>query len=277
MVEGNQNTLEKVITVLPIIQGVFDHEIGVCMSDMHNVLLYSPAKDLDFHTKINSPLKPGSAIYRLIKERLPYLTARMDKKLHGVPYQVRVGAIYNQQKEMIGAVAITQSTDRYETLKEVAGHLLNNISTLASTAEEVTAQSQEITSVAQTLAQVAKEAQEQVAETHSVISFIKEIAGQTNLLGLNAAIEAARVGEQGRGFGVVAEEIRKLAANSTESVAKITLIISKIQTGSTMTYGQIGQVEEGIGQVAQAISYLAGATQELRSLAHLLDEKADQL
>ncbi|HWR05965.1 methyl-accepting chemotaxis protein [Sporomusa sp.] len=277
MVEENQNILEKVIAVLPILQRVFDHEIGVCLSDMHDILMYSPAKDLNFHTKINSPLKPGSAIYRLVNERLPYLTARMDKKLHGVQYQVRVGAIYNKRQEIIGAVAITQSTDHYETLKEMAGQLLNNISTLASTAEEVTAQSEEITSVAQTLAQVAKESQEQVAETYRVISFIKEIAGQTNLLGLNAAIEAARVGEQGRGFGVVAEEIRKLAANSTESIAKITLTISKIQTGSAMTYNQIGQVEEGICQVSEAIAHLAGATQELRSMAHLLDEKADQL
>ena len=108
------------------------------------------------------------------------------------------------------------------------------------------------------------------------MGFIREIAGQTNLLGLNAAIEAARVGEQGRGFGVVAEEIRKLATNSTQSIAKINEIIAAIQSGSTATATQIAQVEEGISQVAAATSHMAGAMQELRAMAHLLDEKAEQ-
>jgi methyl-accepting chemotaxis protein len=187
-----------------------------------------------------------------------------------------VTAVQNDRKETIGAIVISQSLERQASLKDMAGNLLNNISTLASTSEEITAQSEEIAGFARTLATAAKEAQAQVLETNRVLGFIKEIADQTNLLGLNAAIEAARVGEQGRGFGVVAEEIRKLAANSAASIIKISAIIKEIQASSSATYQQSNQVDEGVNQIAGAITHISGTTQELRAMAHMLDEKANE-
>lgn len=275
MIEANQVVLDKVAEVLPLIHRAFDGEIGISLGDTEKFLLYYPAKDLDFKTNINSPFKEGSAIYRLMREKLPYLRVKMDKQLHGFPYMVMATAIHNERNETIGGIIISHSLDRQSTLKDMASNLLNSISTLASTAEEITAQTEEITSITKTLADVARDSQNQVLETNRVLGFIKEIAGQTNLLGLNAAIEAARVGDQGRGFGVVAEEIRKLAANSTESIVKISAIINGIQTGTAATNKQINQVEEGIRQVSEAVAHMAGAMQELRALAHLLDEKAE--
>jgi len=275
MRQVNREILEKVAMVLPVLHRAFDGAIGIALADKEKILLYKPAKDLDFRTPINAPFKEGSAIYKFTQERLPYLKERRDNKLHGFPYQVMLSAIRNDDEEIIGSLIISQSLDWQVSLKGMADNLLNSISTLASAAEEITAKSQEMTGVTQTLELAAKASQNYVSETTQVIGFIKQIAGQTNLLGLNAAIEAARVGEYGRGFGVVAEEIRKLAANSTESIAKISTIIKEIQSGSTETYRQIGQVEEGISQVAEAIAQMTGTVQELRAMAHLLNEKAD--
>lgn len=275
MSSKNEDILEKVAAVLPLVHRAFDGEIGVALADTEKMLMYYPAKDLDFKTPANFRFRKGSALYELIYDKLPYLKRRMDKQLHGVPYNVMVTAIYNDLNETIGAIVISQSLGRQSSLKDMAGNLLNNISTLASTAEEITAQSEEITGIAHTLARVAQESQNKVLETNHVLGFIKEIANQTNLLGLNAAIEAARVGDQGRGFGVVADEIRKLASNSAESISKISNVINEIQTSSTSTNNQIKQVNEGIYQITEAITNIAGATQELRAMAHTLDEKAD--
>ena len=113
--------------------------------------------------------------------------------------------------------------------------------------------------------------------TDQVIGLIKAVAGQTNMLGLNAAIEAARVGEQGRGFGVVAEEIRKLAASTGESIKKIESTLQTIRDDSRKNYEQSRHIDEVMPQIAQAITQVAGSVQEVNEMARSLNSMADSL
>lgn len=277
MQEENQAILDKLLFSLPVLQTVMDYEIGVCLTDGEKILLYKPAKNLDLKVPIGSKIDAGSGVYKIIHERKGRISVRVDKAVRGIPYIATAGAVYNQQHEIIGVISLTQTVEMQENMKNMAGNLLNNISLLASTSEEIMAQTQEMAGITAKLAKTAAESQQRVSDSGRILGFIKEIAGQTNLLGLNAAIEAARVGEQGRGFGVVAEEIRKLAASSTESITQIGTIITGIQADSANNSNQAFQVEQGISQITEATSHMANVMEELRTMAEELSKIADLL
>jgi methyl-accepting chemotaxis protein len=151
-----------------------------------------------------------------------------------------------------------------------------NVQSVASATEEMTSSVNEISRQVQESAKIANEAVTQARETDGritalsqaagrigdVVKLITAIAEQTNLLALNATIEAARAGEAGRGFAVVASEVKALAAQTSKATEEISTQIAGMQTATQESVGAIKAIGETIGRISQIASGIAAAVEE---------------
>lgn len=270
MLKGN-GLLDHLLAIGPYFKEIFGKDLVVWISDTDNILGYFPGENFDVGSDgilaADDPMRIAMQSRKTNKTNMP-------AGIHGIPFKEIDNPVFDDNHNVVGCITIGVSFDQETKMMDVSDRMNEAVDNIDISVREFAESAENIRNSEKILRDNIDSVTELTKEINKVLAFTKKITLQTNLLSMNAAIEASRAGAYGLGFGVVADEIRKMSDDTMETAKKIEALITQINKANKETLessesvykATVEQVEE-TEKTAGKISILKSISEELKALS----------
>lgn len=261
--------------VLPYLKEIMGQDLAVNISDRTHFQSFADAATFHVPVKPGDEIPQGDPTRQAIKQG-EQLMANVPAEVYGVPMKAVMTPIISDGN-VVGCIGIARSRALEVEVIEMATNLDDSLQQASAAIQQIAASAGSVNENQQQLGAAVTQISEVTSRIHAVSELIKDIANQTNLLGLNASIEAARAGDAGRGFGVVAEEIRKLSDESQRAVTQIKDLAKQIDERIQAAKHLSSITTNASEEQAAAAQEITASIEDINSSAQLLGNIANNL
>lgn len=265
-----ERDLQRFIEIMPILNGVMQDDITIIVFDLRKEIIaaYAPGQ-LKMPSKVGDPIK-NMETYNFVKKSKEQLPSIVPTRFFGVPAKGLLTPVFDEFGEVVAIVSVSKSIEKEAKIEEMTSKLFSSMEQLNAGIEEVASSSQQLSTFIKEIDEFSSQTEEKIKNIDSIIEDIKSISNHSNLLALNASIEAARAGDAGRGFSVVAKEMGKLSSLSKDSAEKVSRSLLDIKKA-------IEFISEKIRGTSLSSENQAAATEEMDATSDVIVSIAKQL
>ncbi|MEG0259116.1 MAG: methyl-accepting chemotaxis protein [Lysinibacillus sp.] len=261
--------IQSLIDTLPVFHEVFDKEIAITLNDVEtrSVMFVLDGSKVKLHLKQGTIIDDSPELRRVFQGQI--IKMDIPVEVFGSPMNSEIYPV-RENGRVVGAVSFIFPVEAKQKVEEYMGNLHAIIGDLQHKIHTVAAHSEQLSATSETITAQSRQALENSERSNEVTDFIKTISKQTNLLGLNASIEAARAGQYGAGFNIVAQEVRKLSSETSTATEQIESSLKTIT-------GNVQALMESMEQVQAASNEQAELVQQFSEVIENLGDVSTQI
>lgn len=267
-----ENTvLQKYVETVPVIKDALGLDIMMSVTDGHKFLGYWPGNKMVADINIGDPLSHDDPMWQSFTTG-----AKLEQIMPASVYGFEFRAITIPLKDgdqIVGTMGIAISMENETFTKDASSRLLSSIEQVQTDVDLIHEDNDIIHSIADSILSSTGNLLTNVSEIQKFAQDIQSISNKTNMLSLNASIEAARSGEMGRGFSVVAEEMRKLANETKASSIKILEVLHGLVNSVTKMNEELTEQEKTQAKQLEATQKLVDEISDIEKTAREVLDK----
>ncbi|MBU3154881.1 methyl-accepting chemotaxis protein [Clostridium estertheticum] len=273
---SDNEVLNAFNTLLPYLPYFFDDDVSFGVADTQAYLSVACNPNLDLKLKEGDVIPQGGALNTAMQND-KVLVKNVPKEVYGIPFRSYAIPIHNKQGVVEGCIVMGKSLIKRNELMSISQNLYASLGHISDAVNDLSSGVQNVVNMNDDIVLKVQEADKSSKDTDDILSFIQAISSKTNMLGLNAAIEAARAGDAGRGFKVVATEIRKLSTSTSESVKKVDDVLKNIGASIKSINEKISKSTGLFEGQAATLQEIAASLEELNSTAEMMGNLAEKI
>ncbi|MFA0816103.1 MAG: methyl-accepting chemotaxis protein [Anaerofustis sp.] len=280
MVNSNFDTDNEVLKAFELIAPYFDiimdNEANLALANRTHYIANHTCPALRMKAGAGDPIPEGGSAWEAIHTG-QICIKDVSAEVFGVPFKSYSIPVRNEDGTIEGAVSVGKSLQKRSEVLDCAQGLSSSLIQITSAVNELSDTVQNVVKTNTENIEFVNNTDQKAKETNEILNIVRKVSRQTHLLGINASIEAAKAGQYGKSFEVVANEIRSLSESVSNSMNRMEDVLGGISAAISEMKKRIEQSNDAISSQASTLEEIAASIESLNSTARELNNLSEKL